>query len=80
MRGMVLAALVTAGPALAQSTADTLADTVRARGHPCAMAVAPGEDAAASRPHEPVWLPTCSDGRYRGRYPGDTAPQVERLS
>jgi hypothetical protein len=68
-----------AGPATAQDAADTVADAVRDRGHPCAQAVSAERDQAASRPDEAVWILTCSDGRYRVRFPGDTAPQVERL-
>ena len=63
----------------AQDVAATLADTVRDRGHPCDKAISAERDEAADRPDEAVWILTCSDARYRVRYPGDTAPQVERL-
>jgi hypothetical protein len=66
-------------PVAAQDPADTVADAVRARGHPCARVESAERDQAASSPDEAVWLLTCSDGRYRVRFPGDTAPQVERL-
>lgn len=68
-----------AGSASAQDPTATLADTVRDRGHPCAKAVSSERDQQASRPDEAVWILTCSDARYRIRYPGDTAPQVERI-
>jgi hypothetical protein len=68
-----------AGPTAAQDAADTVADAVRDRGHPCSHAISAERDKAASRPDEAVWILTCSDGRYRVRFPGDTAPQVERL-
>jgi hypothetical protein len=74
---LLLAAL--AHPLGAQDAVDTVADTVRDRGHPCAQAIAAERDEAASRPDEAVWILTCSDARYRVRFPGDTAPQVERL-
>jgi hypothetical protein len=73
------AAAVAAGEASAQDATATLADTVRDRGHACARAVSAERDEAASRPDETVWILTCSDARYRVRYPGDTAPQVERI-
>ena len=76
--GMAVAAIA-AGTASAQDATATLADTVRDRGHPCAKAVSSERDPAASRPDEAVWILTCSDARYRIRYPGDTAPQVERI-
>ncbi|MFO1050070.1 MAG: hypothetical protein U1E52_19495 [Geminicoccaceae bacterium] len=71
--------LAMAGGAAAQDVTATLADTVRDRGHPCAKAISAERDPAASRADEQVWILTCSDGRYRIRYPGDTEPQVERL-
>ena len=74
-----LGLLLGAGPLAAQDAAETVADAVRDRGHPCAQAVSAERDAAASGPDEAVWILTCSDGRYRVRFPGDTAPQVERL-
>ena len=78
---LAIAAMLIFGSAgaSAQDAADTVADAVRAGGHPCARAVAAERDAAASRPDEAVWILTCSDGRYRVRFPGDTAPQVEKL-
>lgn len=75
----VVAVLAAAAGAAAQDVTATLADTVRDRGHPCAKAISAERDATASRADEQVWILTCSDGRYRIRYPGDTAPQVERL-
>ena len=75
----VALALFWAAPALAQDVAATLADTVRDRGFACARAVSAAPDAAADRPDERVWILTCSNARYRVRYPGDTAPQVEKL-
>ncbi|MGD9509827.1 MAG: hypothetical protein AB7I59_12395 [Geminicoccaceae bacterium] len=75
----VAAASVVASAALAQDPTATLADTVRDRGHPCAKPVSSERDPNASRPDEAVWILTCSDARYRIRYPGDTAPQVERI-
>jgi hypothetical protein len=77
--GTIVAALLHAGPASAQPAADTVADAVRDRGHPCAQVLAAERDEAASRADEAVWILTCSDARYRVRFPGDTAPQVERL-
>jgi hypothetical protein len=65
--------------AWAQDTADMLADTVRDRGFRCEQAEAAERDEALSRPDEAVWVLRCSNGRYRVRYPGDTAPQVEPL-
>jgi hypothetical protein len=62
-----------------QDPKDTLADTVRDRGFRCARAVSAEPDPAQSRPDEAVWILRCTDGRYRVRYPGDTAPQVEPL-
>ncbi len=63
----------------AGDAADVVADAVRDRGYACAQVVSATRDEAASRPDEVVWLLTCSDGRYRVRFPGDTAPQVEPL-
>ena len=68
-----------AGVAAAQDAVDTVADTVRDRGHACEKAISAERDEAASRPDEVVWILTCSNARYRVRYPGDTAPQVEPL-
>ena len=51
----------------------------RDRGHACDKAISAERDPAASRPDEVVWILTCSNARYRVRYPGDTAPQVEPL-
>ncbi len=83
LRCAVLAALVaapTAGPrAQSADAADLVADAVRDRGHACTKVVSAERDEAASRPDEAVWILTCSDGRYRVRFPGDTAPQVEPL-
>ena len=82
MRRLALALALSALPGavvLAQDVAATLADTVRDRGHTCAKVISAAHDEAASRPDEQVWILTCSDARYRVRYPGDTAPQVERL-
>lgn len=83
VRALLLAALVTAaGESRAQSgsAADQVAEAVRDRGHACAQVVSAERDEAASRPDEPVWILTCSDGRYRVRFKGDTGPQVEPLS
>lgn len=66
-------------PARAQDAAAVVADAVRDRGHACTKVVSAERDEAASRPDEVVWILTCSDGRYRVRFPGDTAPQVEPL-
>jgi hypothetical protein len=74
-----LLVLVGAVPASAQSATDIVADAVRDRGHPCERAESAVRDEAASRPDEEVWILTCSNARYRVRFPGDTAPQVERL-
>jgi hypothetical protein len=74
-----LAALLGAAAAQAQGAAADLADAVRDRGHACAQVVSAERDEAASRPDEAVWILTCSDGRYRIRFAGDTGPQVERL-
>jgi outer membrane murein-binding lipoprotein Lpp len=73
--------LLAAGESRAQSgsPADQVADAVRDRGLACTDVVSAERDAAASRPDEAVWILTCSDARYRVRFPGDTAPQVERL-
>lgn len=83
LRCAVLAALVAAPTAetRAQSAdaAGVVADAVRDRGHACTKVVSAERDEAASRPDEAVWILTCSDGRYRVRFPGDTAPQVEPL-
>jgi hypothetical protein len=85
LRCAALAAmLVTLAPAAglhaqATSAADLVADAVRDRGHACTKVVSAERDEAASRPDEAVWTLTCSDGRYRVRFPGDTAPQVEPL-
>ena len=68
-----------AGVAAAQDAVDTVADTVRDRGHPCDKVVKAEPDRSADRPDEAVWILTCSNARYRVRYPGDTAPQVEPL-
>jgi hypothetical protein len=77
---IVTAALLVASVgARAQPAADTVADAVRDGGHACGEAVSAERDEAASRPDEAVWILTCSDGRYRVRFPGDTAPQVEPL-
>ena len=76
---LLLLALAAPGSALAQDAAATLADTVRDRGHACDKAISAERDRAADRPDEAVWILTCSNGRYRIRYPGDTAPQVEKL-
>ena len=76
---MLLILGLQATPAAAQNAADTVADAVRDRGHPCERAISAKRDEAASRPDEAVWILTCSNGRYRVRFPGDTAPQVERL-
>ncbi len=74
---LALAALV--APLAAQDATETVADAVRDRGHPCTRAISAEPDAKASAPDEAVWILTCSDGRYRVRFPGDTAPQVEPL-
>jgi hypothetical protein len=74
---LLLAAMPAHGRA--QDPKDTLADTVRDRGFRCERAVSAELDQAQSRPDEAVWILRCSDGRYRVRYPGDTAPQVEPL-
>jgi hypothetical protein len=74
----LLLAVIPAG-ARAQDPKDTLADTVRDRGFRCERALSAEPDQAQSRPDEAVWILRCSDGRYRVRYPGDTAPQVEPL-
>lgn len=71
--------LLCSSGAAAQDAADTVAEAVRAGGHPCARAMAAERDTAASRPDQAVWILTCSDARYRVRFPGDTAPQIERL-
>ena len=76
---LLLLALAAPGSALAQDAAATLADTVRDRGHPCDQVIKAEPDRSADRPDEAVWILTCSNARYRVRYPGDTAPQVERL-
>jgi hypothetical protein len=65
--------------ARAQDSKDTIADTVRDRGFRCERALSAERDQDQSRPDEAVWILRCSDGRYRVRYPGDTAPQVEPL-
>lgn len=75
----LLLGLLAAGAAHAQDPAATLADTVRDRGHPCDKALKAEPDRSADRPDEAVWILTCSNARYRVRYPGDTAPQVEKL-
>ncbi len=75
----VMATAFAAGGAAAQDATATLADTVRDRGHACDKAISAERDRAADRPDEAVWILTCSNGRYRIRYPGDTAPQVEKL-
>lgn len=79
---LVLAAWLAAAPGVHAQAVDAsayLADAVRERGQPCAKVVSAERDTTASRPDEAVWILTCSDGRYRVRFPGDTAPQVERL-
>ena len=77
-----LTLLLAAVPAQAeaQDPKDTLADTVRDRGFRCEQALSAEPDRAQSRPDEAVWILRCSNGRYRVRYPGDTAPQVEPLA
>jgi hypothetical protein len=75
----VLTLVTVAATARAQSPADTVADAVRDRGYACEKAVSAEPDRAASRPDETVWILTCSNARYRVRFPGDTAPQVEQL-
>ena len=84
MRGAALALVVwlAAAPGVHAQAVDAaayIADAVRERGQPCAKVVSAERDVAASRADEAVWILTCSDGRYRVRFPGDTAPQVERL-
>jgi hypothetical protein len=76
---LLLLGLLAAGTARAQAPVDTVADAVRDRGHPCDKAISAERDQAADRPDEAVWILTCSNARYRVRFPGDTAPQVERL-
>jgi hypothetical protein len=77
---LLVLGLVTAGAtAWAQAPVDTVADTVRDRGQPCDKAISAEPDRVADRPDEAVWILTCSNARYRVRFPGDTAPQVERL-
>ena len=49
------------------------------RGQPCDKAISAEPDRVADRPDEAVRILTCSNARYRVRFPGDTAPQVERL-
>jgi hypothetical protein len=81
-----MAAVATIGVAASSSTPATdeeaertVADTVRDQGLPCADGVAAHRDPAASRPDEAAWVLTCSDARYRVRYMGDRAPEIERL-
>lgn len=74
-----LAMLLSASASMAQHATDTVADAVRDRGFPCERALSSERDPAATRPDEAVWILTCSNARYRVRFPGDTAPQVERL-
>jgi hypothetical protein len=69
-----------AAQAGAQDPKDTLADTVRDRGFRGEQALSAEPDQAQSRPDEAVWILRCSTGRYRVRYPSDTAPQVEPLA
>jgi hypothetical protein len=77
---LLLLGLLAAGTAWAQAApVETVADAVRDRGHPCDQAISAERDQAADRPDEAVWILTCSNARYRVRFPGDTAPQVERL-
>jgi hypothetical protein len=76
---LVLLLAVVPAHGRAQGPKDTLADTVRDRGFRCARAVSTEPDRAQSRPDEAVWILRCSDGRYRVRYPSDTAPQVVPL-
>ena len=76
---LLLLGLLASGTARAQDATATLADTVRDRGQPCDKAIKAERDQAADRPDEAVWILTCSNARYRVRYPGDTAPQVEKL-
>jgi hypothetical protein len=76
---IVLLTAARPGAAQDRSQADLVADAVRDRGHACARVVSAERDETASRPDEAVWLLTCSDGRYRVRFAGDTGPQVERL-
>jgi hypothetical protein len=73
--------LAAARGAAAQSggAADQVAEAVRDRGLACANVVSAERDEAASRPDEAVWILTCSDGRYRVRFKGDTGPQVEQI-
>ena len=77
---LTLLLAVVAVQAGAQDPKDTLADTVRDRGFRCERALSAEPDRAQSRPDEAVWILRCSNGRYRARYPGDTAPQVEPLA
>ena len=81
-----MAAVATIGVAANSSTPGTdeevertVADTVRDQGLPCAEVMAAHRDPAASRPDEAAWVLTCSDARYRVRYMGDRAPEIERL-
>ena len=76
---LALAGVTAAWSSWAQSPVDTVADAVRDRGYACERAVSAEPDQTASRPDEAVWILTCSNARYRVRFPGDTAPQVEPL-
>ena len=62
---------------LGTEVAVRIADAVGAGRYDKAISAEP--DQAADRPDEAVWILTCSNARYRVRFPGDTAPQVERL-
>lgn len=55
---------------------DVVATAVRDRGFPCSRPSSIGHDAAASRPDRDAWVITCSEGRYRVIYEGDTGAQV----
>lgn len=77
---LAVATVVTAAGAVENGEAAKLAaDAVRAQGHPCAEPVSAEPQPTADRPDEQTWLLVCNDARYRVRFRGDVAPEVERL-
>ena len=80
MAALAVAMVVTAAEADENGEAAKLAaDAVRAQGHPCAEPVSAEPQPTAGKADERTWLLVCNDARYRVRFRGDVAPEVERL-
>ena len=72
---------VGAGPAVADDPQlKLLADQLRLQGFACAHPKKATRDAAASKPHEAVWVVTCEDDTYRMRLIPDMAAKIEKLT